>query len=175
VDLPRLYLAVSDAIILTPRAISGVNRPKSVLLAETHIVGPLTHHGQSNFRRANVGIMQPFSIHNCRSHDNHGDPIRFPDSSRRLFHRVVAAFQCHAMASNEDGSEPESKDDVGSSGITPSTSGKRREKSSALVDSPVKIAARRVKALNVRIRARTDLLKLANSTSSPHPGSHCIN
>ncbi|KAH7236465.1 fungal-specific transcription factor domain-containing protein [Fusarium tricinctum] len=32
------------------------------------------------------------------------------------------------MASNEDGSEPESKDDVGSSGITPSTSGKRLRK-----------------------------------------------
>jgi hypothetical protein len=46
--LPSLGLAVSDAFILTPRAISVVHRPKTVLLAEVHITRPLTHHGQSN-------------------------------------------------------------------------------------------------------------------------------
>lgn len=53
--------------------------------------------------------------------------------------------------------------------------GVMRGKLSALVDSPVRIAARRVKALNVHIHARIGLLKSANSTSSPHPRSHYIN
>jgi hypothetical protein len=53
--------------------------------------------------------------------------------------------------------------------------GVMREKSSALVDSLVRIAARRVKALNAHIHARTDLLKLANSMSPPHPKYHHIN